>query len=215
MTDNRVAVLASTGGPVAAAIATTLRADGWVVERLGLTATAGDVTGVVERNGVIDGLVFEPGLLDGGDEVRAGQLVDGFLELAELARPHLRPGSGGGARIVAVSSRDGLGWPDRPRTAAAAGALVAASRSLALRLGQSGTTVNVVAALPPQGSPLREAGPPAGTHLREPIALTPEPVTVEDIASTAGFFLAARSGYLTGQVLYCCGGASLLSSLSV
>jgi acetyl-CoA acetyltransferase len=53
------------------------------------------------------------------------------------------------------------------------------------------------------------------THLFEPVPLTGEPVTPEDIAATVTFFLDRRSGYITGQVLHCCGGASLLSSLSV
>lgn len=118
-------------------------------------------------------------------------------------------------RIVVITSRDGLGWPSRPDLAAQSGALVSAARSLALQLGRAGTTVNVVAALPPEGSPLRDAGRPENTHLYEPEALTPEPVTVHDIAETVAFFLDSRSSYITGQVLNCCGGASLLSSLSV
>jgi NAD(P)-dependent dehydrogenase (short-subunit alcohol dehydrogenase family) len=47
------------------------------------------------------------------------------------------------------------------------------------------------------------------------VPLTGEPVTPEDIAAAITFFLDRRSGYITGQVLHCCGGASLLSSLSV
>ena len=44
---------------------------------------------------------------------------------------------------------------------------------------------------------------------------TGAPVTPEDIAAAVAFFLDRRSGYITGQILHCCGGASLLSSLSV
>jgi NAD(P)-dependent dehydrogenase (short-subunit alcohol dehydrogenase family) len=57
--------------------------------------------------------------------------------------------------------------------------------------------------------------PAAGTHLYEPVPLTGEPVTADDIAAAVAFFLDRRSGYLTGQILHCCGGVSLLSSLSV
>ncbi|MBZ9645910.1 SDR family oxidoreductase [Streptomyces sp. PSKA30] len=59
------------------------------------------------------------------------------------------------------------------------------------------------------GSPLRDSGRPANTHLYEPEAFTPHPVTAQDIAETAAFLLDARSGYVTGQVLYVCGGKSL------
>lgn len=208
-----VAVLAGST-PVSRAVIKRLRSDNWVTEDLD-PAEPGAVEAVAARHGAIDGLVYDPGLLDGGEAPRPGEVVDTFLDLVENVRPHLRSREEGGARIVVVSSRDGLGWPDRPGVAAAAGALVAVARSLALQLGPQGITINVVAALPPEGSALRRAGQPAGTHLHEPEPLTPEPVTVDDIAGTAAFFLDARSGYITGQVLYCCGGASLLSSLSV
>ena len=93
--------------------------------------------------------------------------------------------------------------------------MVAAVRSLALAHGQAGITVNGVIGIPPDAASRRDAGPAPGTHLFEPVALTGEPVTPEDIAADVTFFLDRRSGYITGQTLHCCGGASLLSSLSV
>lgn len=212
---SRVAVLASPGTATATAIADRLRDAGWAVKTLNQDPDPAEINALLAEHEAIDGLIYEPGLLDGSHGINAGDIVGNLLKLVEQLRPQLRPRTDGGARIVSVSSRDGLGWPDRPRIAAAAAALIAVSRSLALQLGPAGITVNVVAALPPEGSTLRDAGQPAGTHLHEPKALTPAPVTTEDIASTSEFFLDARSGYITGQVLYCCGGASLLSSLSV
>jgi len=212
---SRVAVLASPGTATATAIADRLRDAGWAVKTIKQDPDPAEINALLAEHEAIDGLIYEPGLLDGSHGINAGDVVGNLLKLVEKLRPQLRPRTDGGARIVSVSSRDGLGWPDRPHIAAAAAALIAVSRSLALQLGPNGVTVNVVAALPPQGSTLRDAGRPAGTHLREPEPLTPAPVTTQDIASTSEFFLDARSGYITGQVLYCCGGASLLSSLSV
>lgn len=211
---SRVAVLASPGTATATAIADRLRDAGWAVKTINEDPNPAEINALLAEHEAIDGLIYEPGLLDGSHGINGADVVGGLLKLVEQLRPQLRPRTDGGARIVAISSRDGLGWPDRPHIAAAA-ALIALSRSLALQLGPDGITVNVVAALPPQGSILRDAGRPAGTHLREPEPLTPAPVTPQDIASTSEFFLDARSGYITGQVLYCCGGASLLSSLSV
>ncbi|MBT2521839.1 SDR family oxidoreductase [Arthrobacter sp. ISL-28] len=211
----RLAVLASPGTATATAVADKLRSGGWAVKTIGQDPDPGEINALLEGQEAIDALIYEPGLLDASDGINAGGVVGSLLKVVEQLRPHFRARGDGGARIVAISSRDGLGWPDRPHIAAAAGALTAVCRSLALQLGQDGATVNVVAALPPHGSILRDAGRPAGTHLREPEPLTPTPVTAEDIASTSEFFLDARSGYITGQVLYCCGGASLLSSLSV
>lgn len=214
----KLAVLVSPGTPTATAIADRLSSGGWVVKAISGNSDQREIDALLAGQDAIDGLIYEPGLLDGGEGVNTvsvvGNVVGNLLNLVEQIRPRLSTRADGGARIVSISSRDGLGWPDRPHIAGAAGALVAVSRSLALQLGPAGVTVNVVAALPPEGSKLRDAGPPAGTHLREPKPLTPSPVTVEDIASTTEFFLDTRSGYITGQVLYCCGGASLLSSLS-
>lgn len=212
---SRVAVIASPGTATATAIADRLRDAGWAVKTINERPDPTEIHTLLAEHEAIDGLIYEPGLLDGSNGTNAGNVVDSLLTLVEQLRPQLRPRTHGGARIVAISSRDGLGWPDRPHVAAAAAALISVSRSLALQLGPDGITVNVVAALPPQGSVLKDAGSPAGTHLREPEPLTAAPVTTQDIASTSEFFLDARSGYITGQVLYCCGGASLLSSLSV
>ncbi|WP_327686330.1 SDR family oxidoreductase [Streptomyces sp. NBC_00467] len=162
--------------------------------------------------GPVDGFVYEPGLLDGRPMRNSAERL---LTAVSRLEPFLRAPEDGGSRIVIVASRDNLGWPSRPELAAQSGAIISAARSLALQLGRTGTTVNVVSALPPEGSLLRDAERPENTHLYEPEALTPQPVTVGDIAETVAFFLDPRSGYITGQVLNCCGGASLLSSLSV
>lgn len=91
-----------------------------------------------------------------------------------------------GAHIVAVSTRDSLGWPTRARTAAAGAALTAAARSLALQLAPQRITVNLVAALPPATSPLRDTLPAQATCLSEPAELTGDAITIDDIADNGG-----------------------------
>ena len=196
---------------VSTTLARRLGTAGWCVQEYGH-----DESGpAIAAEQPVDAVVFDPGLIDDDSEPNPGAAAQQFLSLIDSLRGRLRPPESGGARIVILTGRDGLGWPDRPAASAANGALVAAARSLALALAPVGATVNVVAALPPVGSSLRSRPTPAGSHLRNPVELLPTEVTVGDIASTAAFFLDPRSGYLTGQVLYCCGGASLLSSLSV
>jgi NAD(P)-dependent dehydrogenase (short-subunit alcohol dehydrogenase family) len=187
---------------VTEAVVRTLERDGWMVQQGGEAAQA------------VHGVVYIPGLLTetaGTPSDPATKLVD----LVEWLRPRFPSRSGGGARVVTIGSRDWLGWPSRPRAAAQAAGLVASVRSLALAHGQSGVTVNAVVATPPDAAERREAGPVPDTRLNEPVPLTGAPVTPEDIATTVEFFLDRRSGYITGQILHCCGGASLLSSLSV
>jgi NAD(P)-dependent dehydrogenase (short-subunit alcohol dehydrogenase family) len=164
--------------------------------------------------GPVTGVVYIPGLLAEGEDIKPDPAV-ALMDLVDALRPYMSPAADGGARVVAVGSRDWLGWPSRPRLAAKAAGLNAAVRSLALAHGQAGITVNAVIATPPEAAARRAAGPAPGTHLYEPVPLTGEPVTPEDIAAAITFFLDRRSGYITGQILHCCGGASLLSSLSV
>jgi NAD(P)-dependent dehydrogenase (short-subunit alcohol dehydrogenase family) len=164
--------------------------------------------------GPVTGVVYIPGLLAESDGIQTDPAV-ALMDLVDALRPRMTPAADGGARVVAVGSRDWLGWPSRPRLAAKAAGLNAAVRSLALAHGQAGITVNAVIATPPEAAARRVAGPAPGTHLYEPVPLTGEPVTPEDIAAAITFFLDRRSGYITGQILHCCGGASLLSSLSV
>lgn len=192
---------------VAAAVVRVLREDGWRVGVGGVDGATGRCSDPAD--GPIDGVVYVPALFDGATEPEPATVL---LNLVDTLRPHLRTAADGGARVAAVSSRDWLGWPSRPRVAGQAAALIAAVRSLALAHGRAGITVNAVVGMPPEVTDRR---PVPGTHLLEPVPLQPEPIGPDDIAGAVAFFLDRRSDYLTGQVLHCCGGASLLSSLSV
>ena len=184
------------------AVVRTLERDGWTV-----------VQSSADPYQAVNGVVYIPGLL----EDTAGAHVDParrcWTSWSRCGRGFRRRRMA--PRVAAVGSRDWLGWPSRPRAAAEAAALVAMVRSLALENGQAGITVNSVIGIPPDAASRRDAGPAPGTHLLEPVALTGAPVTPEDLAAAVAFFLDPRSGYITGQTLHCCGGASLLSSLSV
>ncbi|MBS1696059.1 MAG: SDR family oxidoreductase [Actinobacteria bacterium] len=209
----RVFVLSHGDAAVTDAVVRTLEADGWgVVLERGQADAAADA--LPEMHRPVHGVVYVPGLLDG--VVHAGyDPATALLQLVGSLRPHLPPTAHGGARVVAVGSRDWLGWPTRPRVAAQAAALVATVRSLALAHGQAGITVNAVVGMSAHAASRRDDGPAPGTHLYEPVPLSGVPVSAEDIAASVAFFLDPRSGYITGQILHCCGGASLLSSLSV
>jgi Enoyl-(Acyl carrier protein) reductase len=206
MTKRRAVVLSHGDDAVTAAVVDALRQDGWttVVHRGAASACS--------EPQPVHGVVYVPGLLAGAVAENRDPASE-FLELVQVLRPHLPTKEHGGARVVAVGARDWLGWPTRPRVAAQAAGLIATVRSLALAHGRSGVTVNAVIAMPPDAGATGEPAP--GTHLYEPAPLTGEPVTPEDIAATVAFFLDERSAYITGQILHCCGGASLLSSMSV
>lgn len=190
------------------AVVRSLEQDGWRV------AVGRDSKALNVGEEPVTGVVYVPGLLTEPAQSRA-EPAAALVDVVEALRPHMPSVGDAGARVVAVGSRDWLGWPSRPRLAAQAAGLVAAVRSLALAHGPAGVTVNAVIGIPTDADACRDAEPAAGTHLYEPVPLTGEPVTPDDIAAAVAFFLDRRSGYLTGQILHCCGGVTLLSSLSV
>ncbi|WP_049746315.1 SDR family oxidoreductase [Mycolicibacterium goodii] len=209
MTENhdlRTALVLSQGDDAATdAVLRTLEHDGWRVIR---TAQ------ITDPGCTVHGVVYLPGLLSSGGYPQKVEPAVSLVELMEAVQPRLAHRLEGGARVVAVGSRDWLGWPSRPLVAAQSAALVATVRSLALAHGQAGVTVNAVIGLLVDAAERRDIGPARDTHLYEPVPLTGAPVAAEDIAASVAFFLDDRSGYITGQILHCCGGASLLSSLS-
>ncbi|CAN5420613.1 SDR family oxidoreductase [soil metagenome] len=173
------------------------------------------VADLPEDTAAIDAVVYISGLVTG--TITAAHAADParhLLALVNALSTHNLIGATEGSRVVTVLSRDWLGWPSRPHNAAAAAALVAAVRSAALAHGRKGITVNAVAALPDDAFEKRSAGPTPGTQLVEPAPLTGIAVSADDIAAAVEFLLDRRSTYITGQVLQCCGGASLLSSMS-
>jgi hypothetical protein len=212
-TGGRALVLSHGDETVTASVLHTLEQDGWtVILTRGEAASAAAALSEFDRP--VHGVVYVPGLL-AGVVYQHFDPATALLELVDALRPHMPTKEHGGARVVAVGSRDWLGWPTRPRVAAQAAGLIATVRSLALAHGRAGITVNALIGMPPDADSTRGAGPAPGTHLYEPIPLTGEPVSAEDIAAAVAFFLDQRSDYITGQVLHCCGGASLLSSMSV
>ena len=149
-----------------------------------------------DSEGPFDAVVFDAGLYSG--QVHPG-VVSGLL--ADAHRWRFRDADAGGGSIVVVGGRDQLGSARRPEAASIAGALASLVRSLALELAPARVRVNLVAPTDPAIDDVR--------------SLLPDGVAPEDVAATVAFLADPRSSYITGQILFCCGGSSLLSSLSV
>jgi 3-oxoacyl-[acyl-carrier protein] reductase len=114
-------------------------------------------------------------------------------------------------RIVNVSSRAALGMPKRNAYSAAKAGVIGFTRSWALDLGKYGITVNAVAPGPIKTELYTKNNPMTDEQMKGLVGRIPvnRLGTPEDIISSVEFFCDERSGYVTGQVLYVCGGLSI------
>ncbi|OZI60748.1 SDR family oxidoreductase [Bordetella genomosp. 11] len=120
----------------------------------------------------------------------------------------------GRGAIVNISSRAALGMARRTAYAGAKSGLIGMTRTWALELGRHGITVNAVAPGPVLTELYRNNNPmdeEAARALAEriPLRRLGQP---EDIAGTIAFFLSDDARFVTGQVLYACGGLSVGSA---
>lgn len=171
-------------------------------------ARAHAVTTVIHNAGVI-----RPALLADVKLQDLNALVNLHLSaaitLTQAALPAMQ--AAGYGRVVLVSSRAVLGLPARTAYSGTKAAMLGMARTWALELAPQGITVNVVAPGPiktanfhgivPEGSPQVERIAQA-----IPVKRLGQP---EDVARAVLFFAHRDAGFVTGQVLYVCGGTSV------
>jgi NAD(P)-dependent dehydrogenase (short-subunit alcohol dehydrogenase family) len=114
-------------------------------------------------------------------------------------------------RIVFVSSRAAMGAPTRTAYSATKAAIHGITRTWALELGPDGITVNVVAPGPILTDNFWSIIPKDSE--RQQRLADNLPVrrigTVEDVSRAVLFFAEPEASYVTGQVLFVCGGSSI------
>lgn len=131
------------------------------------------------------------------------------LLLTQACLPSLR--ACGQGRIVNMASRAALGKTERVAYSAAKAGLVGMTRTLAMELGGDGITVNAIAPGPIATELFRQSNPegaPRTQRILDSIVVK-RMGTPDDVARAALFFLAPENGFVTGQVLYVCGGTTL------
>jgi len=131
------------------------------------------------------------------------------LTMIQAAVPAMR--EAGFGRIVNVASRAALGKPERVVYSATKAGLIGMTRTLAMELGGDCITVNAIGP-GPIATELFTRSNPAGAPQTQRILdsiLVQRLGTPEDVARAAMFFLSPDNGFVTGQVLYVCGGTTL------
>lgn len=220
-----------TGGAsgIGAAIAERCRAEGFepvIIDRLGdgIRADLSDAADTERAlrealaGGAITRLVNNVGVVVPAD-VEHQTLAEFDLAISLNLRcafqcmQALLPGmkEAGFGRIVNMSSRAALGKELRTAYSATKAGLIGMTRVWALELGRHGITANAIGPGPIRTELFDRANPPDAPRTRAIIESVPvkRVGTADDIAHTASYLLDERSGFVTGQVIYVCGGMTV------
>ena len=113
-------------------------------------------------------------------------------------------------RIINISSRAWLGGPGQAPYSSAKAGLVGLTRTLTLELGRNGITVNCIA----PGlihTPMWDDLPDKDKAFLLSKVPTGKLGDADDIAAAVLFFADEEAGFISGQVLYVCGGRILVA----
>jgi len=167
-----------------------------------------DITTVIHNAGLI-----RPAPLPEVKLEDFGALVNLHLSAAVLlvqaALPAMKAANFG--RVVLVSSRAVLGLPTRTAYSATKAGMLGMARTWALELAPHGITVNVVAPGPVQTANFHSIVPEGSPQVEKIAAAIPVKRLGQpgDVARAVLFFADREAGFVTGQVLYVCGGTSV------
>lgn len=238
MSDAATAIITGASGGIGAAIAKAMLADGYRVISLALDKPAWSHPQLEARTvDLFDGRATEAAAAEIAREHRVTHLVHNAgvirpnpvesataADITALAQLHLgsaltllgatvpRMKQEGFGRVVLISSRAALGATGRTAYSATKAGIIGMGRSWALELAPFGITVNMVAPGPIQGTQMFHDIIPAGSE-RESALAAAIPMRrlgqPEDVAAAVKFFAGREASFITGQVLYVCGGASV------
>ena len=217
------------GAGIGAACAQRCRDDGYdtvVIDRAGgdITADLSDPAATAAalsealQSGPITRLVNNVGLVAPAalaDQTLAefDQAVALNLRCAMQCTQALLPGmkAAGFGRIVNMASRAALGKELRSAYSATKAGLIGMAKTWALELGADGITANAVGPGPIRTELFDRANPPDAPRTRAIVNAIPvrRIGTPEDVAHAVSYLLDARSGFVTGQVIYVCGGMTV------
>ena len=233
---NRTAIVTGASRGIGRTVAEVLIAAGWDVVNLDQSEPAEDsrarwrqvdLQDIDALQSALDDVVESgpvSGLVNNAAIVQAASLEDTTpADLERVTNINIRapvlcaqavvPGmrEQGFGRIVNTSSRAHLGKTLRTAYAASKGGLVSMTRVWALEYADCGITVNAVAPGPIRTELFEQVNPADHPRTRAIIESMPvkrlgEP---EDVANAVRFFMDEASGFVTGQVLYVCGGVTL------
>ena len=169
------------------------------------------VTRLVNCAGVVRMEPLEEVGLDGFDELMAINVRPCIRTMQALA-PGMK--SAGFGRVVNIASRAALGHVHQTVYSATKAALVGLTKTWAIELARHGITCNAVGPGPVDTDLFRSVYPEGSEKrtrylARIPVGRVGNP---HDVAHAVSYFLDARTSFVTGQVLFVCGGLTVEKS---
>ena len=163
---------------------------------------------LVNNAGIAAPATLEETTIEDFDRVVAINLRACILS-AQAALPAMK--AAGKGRIVTISSRAALGKELRTAYSATKAGVIGLTRTWALELAPHGITVNAIGPGPIETELFKSANPHNSPRTQAiirgvPVQRLGQP---EDIAHAADFFLSDGASFVTGQVLYVCGGMTV------
>jgi 3-oxoacyl-[acyl-carrier protein] reductase len=164
-----------------------------------------DVSVLVNNVGTVQPGALEDVTFDDLEKVVALNLRC-TIQCAQAVVPGMKARRHG--RIVSISSRAALGKELRTLYAATKAGLHGLTRTWALEFARHGITVNAIGPGPIATELFARANPADSPHTKAIVEGVPvgRLGTPADVAHAVAFFADPRAGFVTGQVLYVCGG---------
>jgi 3-oxoacyl-[acyl-carrier protein] reductase len=166
------------------------------------------ISGLVNNVGIVEPASMEDVTLDDFERVLNTNARSAML-CTQALLPKMRQQKFG--RIVSTVSRVVLGKELRTSYCASKGAVLSMSRTWALEMAKYGITINCIAPGPIATSTFWENNPPNSSRAKEIVENIPmkRMGNPDDISHATSYLMDERSGFVTGQVLYVCGGLTL------
>jgi NAD(P)-dependent dehydrogenase (short-subunit alcohol dehydrogenase family) len=168
----------------------------------------GPITRLVNNVGIVSPAAAEDQTLAAFDLTMSLNLRCA-MQCMQALLPGMR--QAGFGRMVNMASRAALGKEHRTAYAATKAGIIGMTRVWALEFASQGITVNAIGPGPIATELFNRANPPGEPRTRAIINAVPvrRLGTPDDIAHAAAYLLDERSSFITGQILYVCGGMTI------